>query len=276
MKITTKTKLCMVIGDPVDQSLSPLLHNAGYEALNITNKYVFLACKVKSEGISDCIRGIRAMGIHFVSVTMPHKQAVMPFLDDLDDTANQIGAVNTILNSDGKLTGYNTDWLGVVDSIHKLTKIDNKNTLVLGAGGAARAAIFGLVKMGANVTIVNRTIDDAKKLATEFKCKYAEISELDIARDMDIIVNATSIGMRPNENKSLLSRDLFNKNQIILDAVYYPRETVFLKYAKEKDAKIIYGSEMLLHQGMAQFKIYTGHNAPEDSMRKALINQLNI
>lgn len=274
MNITAKTKICMTIGDPIQKSLSPSMHNAGFEALKIDDQYVFLACKVKSEKLESCFDGIRAMNIHFISVTMPHKQAVLKYLDEIDETAKKIGAVNTILNSSGKLTGYNTDWLGVVNSIEKVTSISGKNALVLGAGGAARAAVFGLTIKNAKVTVLNRTIEKAKNLANQFDCNFGDLSQIKLAKKMDIIVNVSSIGMYPDENKSLIPKDLISKNQVVLDAVYRPFETLLLIDAKNQGAKIIHGLEMFLHQGMAQFKMYTKHDAPEIEMRKVLLEKL--
>ncbi|HSW47729.1 MAG TPA: shikimate dehydrogenase [Candidatus Saccharimonadales bacterium] len=274
MNISGKTKICMSIGHPIGNSLSPLMHNTGFEKLKIDNEYVFTACNVKPENIENCIKGIRALGIRGVSVTMPHKKAIMQYLDDIDDTAVQIGAVNTIVNNDGKLTGFNTDWLGVVNSIQKVSSFAGKKALVLGAGGAARAAIFGLIKMGANVIIINRTDKSAIALADEFFCEYAPYSELERAKRMDIIVNTTSVGMHPDENHSPLPKQFITKEQTILDAVYFPYETQLIKNAKAQGAKAIHGAEMLLQQGLEQFKLYTGVNAPEETMRSVLIDHL--
>jgi shikimate dehydrogenase len=175
--ITAKTKICMVIGDPIAHSLSPQLHNAGYQALGIDDKFVYIAAQVKVNHIEDFIKGIRAMNIRGVSCTMPHKLAVMKYLDVIDETAKTIGAVNTIVNQEGILTGYNTDWLGAVTPLEKLTSLKNKEVAVLGAGGAARAIIFGLTKKGAKVTIFNRTREKAEEIAKEFDTRVALLTD---------------------------------------------------------------------------------------------------
>lgn len=268
--ITAKTKLCMVIGDPIDHSLSPQIHNAGYEALQIQDQFVYVASLVHIEHIADFIQGVRVMGIRGISCTMPHKLAVMEYLDILDETAKRIGAVNTIVNERGTLKGYNTDWLGVVTPLEKLTPLSEKNVAVLGAGGAARGIIYGLTKKGAKVTIYNRTQEKAETLAVEFGCEVALLSDRENLAAADIIINATSVGMKPNEQQTPIETDILHKNQIVFDAIYTPFETKLLNEAKKQGAQTIPGIEMLLYQATAQFELYTGQKAPEEVMRKVL------
>jgi shikimate dehydrogenase len=268
--ITAKTKICMVIGDPIAHSLSPQIHNAGYQALALEDQFVYVAAQVKVEHIEDFIKGIRAMNIRGVSCTMPHKLAVMKYLDILDETAKTIGAVNTIVNEKGVLTGYNTDWLGVVTPLETLTPLKNKEVAVLGAGGAARAIIYGLRKKEAKVTIFNRTQEKAEKLAEEFNTEIALLSNREKLQAADIIINATSVGMTPYEKESPIDTTTLQPKQIVLDAIYHPRETLLLQKAKSQGALPIPGIEMLLYQAIAQFELYTKHTAPEDAMRKVL------
>lgn len=268
--ITAKTKICMVIGDPIDHSLSPQIHNAGYEALGINDQFVYVASQVKIEHIADFLKGVKTMGIRGVSCTMPHKLIVMEYLDILDETAKTIGAVNTIVNEKGRLKGYNTDWLGVITPLEKLTSLSGKKVAVLGAGGAARAIIYGLTKKDAKVTIYNRTKEKAEALAMEFGCNVALLTDTKKLAASDIIINATSVGMKPHENQTPIDTKSIQKNQIVFDAIYTPFETKLLKEAKKHGAKTIPGIEMLLYQGIAQFELYTGKNAPEDIMRKVL------
>ena len=270
MKLSAKTKICLIIGDPVEHSLSPVMHNAGYEALGIEDQFVFLGSKVKVEDIGIAVNVMRKMGIHGLTCTIPHKTEVMRFLDEIDETALKIGAVNTVLNRRGRLIGFNTDWLGAVTPLEKLTSLFGKKAVVLGAGGAARAVVFGLLKKGADVKIFNRTKAKAIKLAEEFQCQVTNLKKMPEIKDFDIIINTTSVGMKPMDQETPISTEFINDKQIVFDIVYVPHETKLLKEAKKRGAKIIHGVEMLLHQGTAQFEIYTGQKAPEEIMRRTL------
>lgn len=275
MKITANTKIYMVIGDPVEHSLSPLIHNAGYENLGIDDKFVFIACLVTSGVLPDFIKGMKAMQIQGVAVKTPHKIEIIQYLDEIDETAKKIGAVNTVVNNNSSLKGYNTDWLGVVTPLEKITSLKNKNVALIGAGGVARAAAYGLWKKGANLTIFNRTFDKAKDLADEFGGKALSIEEFDEIKKMDIIINATSIGLPPYENDLPLATEFISKEQIIYDLVYSLHgSTRFINEAREKGAKVLSGIDMLLSQGYAQFKLFTNHEAPEDDMKNSLLEYL--
>jgi len=270
MKISAKTKICLIIGDPVEHSLSPAMHNAAYEALGIDNQFVYLGARVKIEDVGTVVQAMKKMGIHGLTCTIPHKVAVMKYLDEIDETAKKIGAVNTVLNKQGKLIGFNTDWQGVVVPLERITKLSGKKALVLGAGGAARAVIFGLLNRKAKVSIFNRTKEKAIELAKEFNCQTTNLNKESEIKDFDIIINTTSVGMKPLEKETSIPTKFINDKQIVFDIVYVPFETKLLKEAKKRGAKIIHGIEMLLHQGTAQFEIYTGHKAPEEVMRKIL------
>lgn len=274
MKISAKTKICMVIGDPIEHSLSPQIHNAGYEALGIDADFVYVACNVKIENIGAFIKGIKAMQIKGVSCTIPHKMEVMSHLDEVDEVAKKIGAVNTIVNENGALKGYNTDWIGVVAPLEKVTSLVNKTVALIGAGGAARAAAYGVTQRGAKLTIYNRTIEKAQELAKEFGGNARSLAEVEEVRNMDIIFNATSVGLYPNENESPLNKELITDKQIVFDAIYVPYETRLLRDAKQQGARVIYGMEMLLQQGVAQFKLHTSYDAPEETMRNILLGHL--
>jgi shikimate dehydrogenase len=268
MRITAQTKICMVIGDPVEHSLSPQMHNAGYQSLGIDNKYVFVACHVNIKDIEDFIHGVRAMKIHGVSCTIPHKIAVMPFLDKIDNVAKKIGAVNTIVNEDEKLVGYNTDWLGIRTPLEKLVKLEGKTVALIGAGGAARGAAYAITASGAKLSVYNRTVEKAEEIAKEFGGNAFRLDRLENVQNVDIIINTTPVGLK-NKNETVLPKEFISKNQIIFDAVYGD-ETQLLKDAKSQGAHTIAGSVMLLYQGIEQFRLYTGHDAPIDVMRKEL------
>src|SRR3989344_4318465 len=163
------------IGDPIKHSLSPAMHSIGYKALGIENSNLFIACRVKAEKLEKFIEAVKTIGINGVSVTLPHKQEVMKYLDEIDEIAKKIGAVNTVLNKEGKLTGYNTDWTGAITALEKKVNINGKKVALIGAGGAARAVIFGLVQKGAKVKIFNRTLEKAKGLALDLGGEVGEV-----------------------------------------------------------------------------------------------------
>lgn len=264
--------ICLSIGYPIKSSRSPVMHNAGFKKLRIDKQFIFLSAEVKSENLKIAVDGIRGLGISGVSVTMPHKREVMKYLDKVDNDAQKIGAVNTIVNLDGKLIGYNTDWIGAITALEKKTKIKEKKVAVIGAGGAARAIVYGLNKNGASVKIFNRSQESVKQLAHEFNCKYGSKDSLEEILNMDIIINATSVGM--NEDKSPIDKKFLNKNQIVFDVVYTPKETRLMKDAKKIGAKVILGYEMLLYQGVEQFRLFTGFDAPINVMREVLVKSL--
>jgi shikimate dehydrogenase len=270
MKITKQTILHMVIGDPITHSLSPHMHNAAYKALNIDHAYI--TCRVKPDDVEKAIQGIKSLKIKGISVTIPHKQTVIKYLDKVTDEAKKIGAVNTIVNDNGYLSGYNTDIFGAINPLKELTTLQDKSVAVLGAGGAARAVVYALTKQGAKVTIFNRTLDTAKKLAEDFSCYYQYFDKKDAIKDMDIIFNTTSVGL--NNDETPLDKTILQKHHIVFDAVYKPYQTRLLKDAKERGAKKISGIEMLLHQGTAQFELFTGEKAPIETMRNALFKNI--
>ena len=276
MRLTAKTKICLLIGDPVEHSLSPRMHNAGYETLGIDDQFVYLGARVKKEDLEKAIWGVKALNIRGLACTIPHKVEIMKYLDEIDETAQKIGAVNTVVNNEGKLIGYNTDWYGVVILLEKLTSLSGKKIAVLGAGGAARAVVYGLLKQGAKVKIFNRDLEEAKFLVEKFRCPAADLSKIEEVKNFDIIINATSVGVSPQENQSLLRKELISSSQIVFDVVYVPYETKFLKEAREKGAKIIHGLDMFLYQGVAQFELFTGHKAPEEVMKKVLYEHFKI
>ncbi len=206
--ITAKTKMCIIIGDPVEHSLSPAMHNAAYKHLGIDREFVFTAAHVKPGDVKYVVQAVRAMGIRGLTCTIPHKIEVMQYLDEIDEVAQKIGAVNTVVNHSGRLKGYNTDWLGTVCPIEQVTSLKDKRVALIGAGGAARAMAYGVVARGAALTIYNRTIENAQLLAAEINdtVKTAHISTLqEPLDDIDIIINATSVGMGDQAYKTPIS-----------------------------------------------------------------------
>lgn len=274
--ITAKTKICLIIGDPVEHSLSPQMHNSAYKALGIDNKFVFLAANVKKENIKIILEAVKAMNIRGLTCTIPHKVEVMKFLsmENIDPVAKKIGAINTVVNNNGILKGYNTDWLGILAPLEKITSLENKNVAILGAGGAARAMVYAVTTKGASFTVYNRTLDKAEALAKEFGGAGKSLNDIPEITTSDIILNATPLGMEPNINETPLEKKYINNKHIVFDATYAPYETRLIKEAKEQGAKVIHGLEMLLYQALSQFEIYTKQKAPEDVMRQVLLDSI--
>jgi shikimate dehydrogenase len=277
MRLSARSKFIIIVGDPVSHSLSPAMHNAAYEKLYIDDQFVYLGANVKVTNLKEVVLAMRVMdNFYGLTCTIPHKVEVLKYLDWVDEKAKKIGAVNTVVKKNGLLCGYNTDWLGAVIPLEKITSLKGKKILVLGAGGAARAIVYGLKEKGALVYILNRTLEKAKNLAKEFKAKVLTFNQQKEVSNFDIIINATSVGMEPLVNETPINPSFLKKNQIVFDIVYNPKETKLLKEAKKKGVKIIYGLEMLLYQGVAQFEIYTGKKAPIEVMRKILNEKLKI
>ncbi|MCE9652851.1 MAG: shikimate dehydrogenase [Nitrosarchaeum sp.] len=269
------SKTFAVIGDPIDHSLSPNIHSAAFKELNLDCSYI--AYRIPKGELEEGIEALKKIKINGFNVTIPHKIEMMKYLDKLDESCSIIGAVNTVSNDDGILKGYNTDMDGFLEPFKKRSiSIKNLKVLLLGAGGAARAIIAGFAKEHVqSITVANRTIENAKKVV-EFSNKIGlnanaiKINEIgDSAKDYDIIVNATSVGLK-NES-SPISLDDINSKTIVYDIVYMPINTDFLKKAKEKGATIIYGYEMLLGQATRAFEIWHGIEAPYNAMKKALL-----
>jgi shikimate dehydrogenase len=268
-------KTFAVIGDPIDHSLSPNIHSAAFRELDLESSYI--AYRIPKGELSDGIESLKKIKIDGFNVTIPHKIEMMKYLDKMDESCSIIGAVNTVTNTEGILKGYNTDMDGFLDPFKKKEiKIQDTEILLLGAGGAARAIVAGVAKEKAkHITIANRTLEKANNLA-QFANKIGldanAITIENIENDLkgyDIIVNATSIGLK-NE-PSPISLESIKPETVVYDIVYMPMNTDFLKKAKERGAKIIYGYEMLLGQAVRAFEIWHGIEAPYNAMKKALL-----
>ena len=254
------TRVYGVAGDPVSHSLSPAIMNAALRRENVNG--VFLALHAKS--IKDLMACVREIPIHGLAITMPYKEAILPYLDNTDPHTTKIGACNTVVRSqDGKLYGFNTDTSGVVRPLEQRFPLSDARALVLGAGGAARAAVFGLKDRGAQVFILNRSLASAQKLARQAKAKV--IKKADLKRlDFDVIINATPVGMGNSRESPLSSEEI--KARYVFDMVYDPAETRLLQLARQRGAEVIPGSEMFVHQAARQFEIWTGKPAPREDM----------
>ena len=252
------------------------MHNAAFEALGMD--YVYVAFDVDPINLKSAIDGAGALNVKGFNVTIPHKIEVMWHLDELDEVAELIGAVNTI---DFKnLKGYNTDGIGAIRAIEEVSTVKNRDVVVAGAGGASRAISFYLAKFGANsITILNRNVDKAQSLASDISDSdlISEVNADSISNisrylnDSDILVDTTPLGMHPHiDDEPIATAEDMHEDLVVFDAVYNPNETVLLKEAIKAGAKPVYGIKMLLYQGAESFKIWTGQNAPVDVMEKAL------
>ncbi len=241
------------------------MHNAAFAALEIDASY--LAFDVPPEDLADAIAGVRALGLEQIAVSIPHKEAVMDLVDDVDEHARRIGAVNTVTRRDGRLVGSNTDWLGSNRALERETEIAGKRAVVLGAGGAARAVVFGLLERGAEVHVLNRTVERAERLAKELGASgAAEISAL-ADLDHDILVNTTSVGLR--EDVSPVPAEMLRPGSVVMDAVYDPEVTRLLRDAANRGARPLGGKWMLVYQAAAQFETWTGREAPIEVLANA-------
>ncbi len=255
-----------IIGYPVFHTLSPVMHNAGYQHLGLP--YTYVPFEVNPDSLAEALSGAKALGIRGLSVTIPFKESVIPYLDEVDPLAGRIGAVNTIVIEAGRLKGFNTDVQGVVAPLEQRVALNQSSIAVFGSGGAARAAAFALREKGATVTMYARNVKTAKKLVSDIEgLQFFEISGLASLAGYDVIVNATPAGM--NNDVPFLPT-LLSADQIVFDMVYKPRKTILLQHVESLGGVGIEGMEMLLHQGMAQFKLFTGADAPELVMRAAL------
>jgi shikimate dehydrogenase len=265
--------------------MSPAMHNAAFKKLGLD--YVYIPFRVRSEELNEAINGMRALNIRGLNVTIPHKVTVIPLLDELDGLAEKIGAVNTIVNDDGVLTGYNTDATGFRQALlERGIEPKGKNVVILGAGGASRAISLVLAEQDANLTIVNRLLemDWAVELASRIsrifqgEVKAQELNEEGLATALgkaDILVNATSVGMSPTVDKTLVTADLIKPDLVVFDIVYNPIRTKLLEEAEKAGAKTIGGPDMLLWQGALAFEKWTGVKAPIDLMRAEVIKGLH-
>jgi shikimate dehydrogenase len=258
MIIDQKTELYGVVGYPIGHSLSPAMH--GKNAL-------YLA--FESRDLAGCIRGVRALGIRGVSVTLPYKSAVIPLLDEVDCLAKRIGAVNTVVNDHGRLKGYNTDALGALTALKEKIELPGKACLLIGAGGVARAIGFILKDYGIHPIIANRSTERGEALAAALGCPFVP---LDQAKDIraNLLVQTTPVGMYPHEDQCSVSPDWLREGMVVMDVVYNPRETTLLKTAKACGCLTIDGLGMFIHQGAEQLRLWTGLEAPLNVMRHAV------
>ena len=279
MEINVHTQFCGIIGNPVEHSLSPAIHNAAFQKLGLN--FVYLAFRV--EAIGDAMKGLRALGnFRGASVTIPHKVAVVPFLDSVEPTARHIGAINTIVATAGTFTGYNTDATGALRALREgAVALKERQVVILGSGGAARAIAFALVTEAGIDHLTILGIDDQERtvLARELQSKTGmavQESSLDegtlrkILPETHVLIHCTPMGMSPKVHETSVPATLFHAGLTVMDIVYNPRDTQLLKDAKAAGCRVIPGLEMFLHQAAAQFELWTNQAAPAEVMRAVL------
>ena len=275
-EINEKTEIYGVIGNPIAHSMSPAIHNAAFGRLGLNKVYL----PFRVEDVVEFIEAFKAIEVKGYSVTIPHKEGVLAALDEVDELAQKIGAVNTVAERGRRLFGYNTDSSAAICSLEgalgeslKGTSLSGKRVVVLGAGGAARAIVFGLSQCGAKVTILNRTVGRAERLAEEVGAKWGPLPDVSKMK-MDILVNATSVGMYPEVDETPVSKDIFRPGLIVFDMVYNPLETRLLREARGAGCRCITGLEMFVEQAKEQFGLWTGKEAPARLMRQVVLERL--
>jgi shikimate dehydrogenase len=280
--LTSKTRLVGLLGHPVQHSQSPLMHNAAFAEKQLP--FAYAAFDVQPELLAEAVAGIRALGLRGVNVTIPHKVAILPLLDEIDPLAQRIGAVNTVVNDNGRLIGYNTDGMGYVRSLVEETGLTLGDQVVtmLGAGGAARAVAFTLAEKGVKeIRILNRSREKAALLA-EHVGSIVPTKVLDAAdgkaavADTTLLVNTTSIGMHPHVDEMPIPAEWLHADLIVSDLIYNPLETKLLKEARQIGAKVHSGVGMFVNQGALAFELWTGEQAPSDLMRQIVLRQLQM
>lgn len=284
--ISSKTKICGLIGDPIEHSVSPVMHNAAFDNLGLD--YIYLPFKVMGDNLASAINGLKAINIRGVNVTIPHKVSVIPLLDEIEPLAEKIGAVNTIVNNKGRFKGYNTDAAGFLKAmLESGVEPKGKKVIIMGAGGASRAISFTLAERRAGIVILNRKLemDWAVELATSIShFFYTEVRALElndknlssVLENADILVNATSVGMHPDINKTPVPPGLLKSELVVFDIVYNPLKTRLLAEAEKAGAKTISGIDMLVWQGALAFELWTKTKAPINIMKAKAIEALKV
>ena len=286
INISGKTRICGLIGDPVEHSISPAIHNAAFEECGLD--FIYLPFHVPADLLEGAIKGMRALGLRGLNVTMPHKVSVISYLDKVDMLAREIGAVNTIVNDGEVLTGYNTDALGFLRSLEENSvQLRAMKVVLIGAGGVARAIGFALAKNGADITILNRKqeISWAMELAGKIERAFyrptraMELNDENLAEavgNSQILVNATSVGMVPGINETPVNKKWLREDLIVYDVVYNPSETLLLKEARQTGAKTIGGLDMLVWQAAMAFEMWTGQTPPVELMKRVAKTAMGV
>jgi len=282
--ITAKTKILAVIGYPIEHSMSPTMHNAAIQDLNLD--YVYVAYNIAPENLGKAVEGFRALEIKGVNVTIPHKVAIMQFLDEIDPIAKNIGAINTIKNENGYLKARNTDGAGGKKSLlENGCELSGKNVLFVGAGGVARALSYFIAEDVGQIAFIDVFEEQAKSLANDINTKtgvktvsniVSEKNLRDFCANSDILINASPIGMYPKVNATPVPKEFLHKNLFVFDVVYNPLKTQLLTEAEEVGCQILGGLDMLVNQGILAFQWWTGKDPNKELMTNKIIDFLGI
>lgn len=267
--VSGQTAVYGIIGNPVAHSMSPLMHNTAFKLLGIDAIYL----PFEVEDLTGALAAIKALGIKGASVTHPFKTQALALIDKVDETAEKIGAVNTLVFEGQGIRGTNTDWVGAVRWLEALLPIRGHSFVVLGAGGAARAVVFGIVSKGGSCIIVNRSQDKGRTLADAFDCDFVPLAEIDKIK-ADCLVNTTPVGMYPKSDEMPVPDRVLGAYKAVADVIYNPLETMLLKHAKAAGCVVASGFEMFVYQGIEQFTIWTGRQAPIKEMKQVVYQRL--
>lgn len=263
--IDAHTRLYAVFGDPVAHSLSPAMHNCAFQQVGHNGVYVAMCIR----DIAAAVSAVRCLSLHGISVTVPHKTTVMPLLDHIDPLARDIGAVNTILNQDGKLWGYNTDAPAAVRALKEKISLSGRQVAILGAGGAARAVGFGLAAEKAPMVIVNRTVAPGKQLATSIGADFQTLDAFQ-PTDETVLINTTPVGMWPHAEATPIPAERLRPEMMVMDIIYNPLYSRLLAEAAAKGCRVLNGVSMFVYQGALQFERWTGQTAPLEAMAQVV------
>jgi len=262
--------LFAVIGSPVSHSMSPRMHSCAFSATGYNGLYLPL----EISDIEQAVSGLKALNFKGASITIPHKESIADYLDEVDDLARRIGAVNTVVNTHGGLIGYNTDCSGAMWALTDCTSIKDRQVAIIGAGGAARAIGFGVKTEGGRITIFNRSAEKGETLAGDLDATFMPLAEVRNI-ECDILINTTPVGMTPHVDDTCVPGEVLDKHMVVMDVVYNPIKTRLLREAEIAGCSTIDGLSMFVYQGAGQFKLWTGSEAPVEMMRMAVLAGLN-
>jgi shikimate dehydrogenase len=259
-----------IVGNPLGHSLSPLMHEAAYKAMGMAARFELF----ETYDLTRTLKAIRERGIRGVSVTLPYKREIIPLLDECDEDASRIGAVNTVTNESGRLRGSNTDWSGLAEDLRVRVDLSGREVAILGAGGAARAALYAVMRLGGRPVIVNRTCLLGKGLAAELGCGFIPLADIG-ACTADGLIQTTPVGMWPRVDASPVSAGVLHRFRWVAECIYNPPRTRLLREAEKEGCETFDGVGMFVNQGAEQIRIWTGRQAPRDLMRRVVLERLS-
>jgi len=267
--LSGNTSVYGILGNPVGHSMSPRMHNAAFRFLGIDAIYI----PFEVEDLQGALSGMKALGIKGASVTIPFKTEIFGLIDEIDDTAERIGAVNTLVFGEDRIRGTNTDWIGAVRCLETMLPIEGHRFVVMGTGGAARAVLYGVVSRGGEAIVAGRSEEKGHKLAKEFDCSFVPLSEIESAHG-DCLVNTTPVGMHPEEDQMPVPARILGAYKAVADVIYNPLKTKLFREAEAAGCMVASGFEMFVFQGAEQFHIWTKQEAPVELMRSVVLEKL--